>query len=128
MEVERRKDVTVHDFQVWTEEHDRRTGWNRLSRVQLVSHLLEEVGELARSVNRVYEYRGKTREEHLANMRTEVVDTLWFVFKLASRFGVDVEQELSSFVSRADSWTPDLHGAKLTNGLAELSAELAGEE
>jgi len=119
--------VTIQEFQTWTREHEHRMGWHRLSRVQLLSHLFEEVGELAQSVNRVYEYRGDTRDDHLANIKMEVVDALWFIVKIADRFGVDVEEELSAFVSRADTWTVERHGSKLNNALAELRSELGME-
>jgi len=102
---------------------DEETGGNRLTRIQLLSHLCEETGELARSINRVYEYRDETQKEHTENIRIEVVDILWFVFKIAERFSIDVESEVRSFVERADSWA-DRHGSKLENALESLKDEL----
>jgi NTP pyrophosphatase (non-canonical NTP hydrolase) len=116
--------VTFDEFQTWTRLHEKRTGWNRLTRIQLLAHLFEEAGELARSVNRTYEYRDKIQQEHIENIKIEIVDILWFVFKIADRFGVNVERELGLFAERADSWLPEKHGSKLRHALAALQEEL----
>lgn len=116
--------MTIGEFQNWAREHEQRMGWDQFTRVQLLAHLFEEAGELAQSVNRCYEYQDETCGDHLENMKMEIVDVLWFVFKIADRFGVDVEHEITSFVERADSWTPDKHGHKLVNALDELRKEL----
>lgn len=116
--------MTIGEFQTWTREHEERMGWNQLTRVQLLAHLFEEAGELAQSVNRCYEYRDDTQETHQQNIKVEIVDVLWFVFKIANRFGVDAEHELSSFVGKADSWTVDRHGEKLSNAMEALQTEI----
>ncbi len=116
--------MTLGEFQTWTRLHDKRTGWNRLTRIQLLAHLFEEAGELAQSVNRTYEYRDKIQQKHIHNIKIEIVDILWFVFKIADRFDVNVERELCSFVERADSWPQEKHGSKLLHALAALGEEL----
>ena len=116
--------MTFKEFQNWTQLMDERTGWDRLTRVQLLSHLFEETGELARSINRVYEYRDEIQKDHIDNIKMEIVDVLWFLFKIAERFSIDVENEVISFTKRADSWTPNKHSFKLKNALESLEEEL----
>ena len=116
--------MTFNEFQTWTRLQDKRTGWNRLTRIQLLAHLFEEAGELARSVNRTYEYRDEIQQKHIDNIKMEVVDILWFVFKIADRFDVNVDAELCSFLERADSWPQEKHGSKLHHALAALEEEL----
>ncbi len=117
--------MTIDDFQSWTRSRDAQTGWDRLPLAQLVSHLSEEVGELVRSINRVYEYRGDVRDEHVRNISVELVDAAWFLFKIANRFGVSLDDALASFARREDSLPPDKYESQLLNALQALGDELA---
>lgn len=116
--------MTFGEFQTWTRLQDEKTGWNRLTRIQLLAHLFEETGELAQSINRIYEYRDRIQQNHIDNVKMEITDILWFVFKIADRFSVDVENEIQSFVARADQWPREKHGSKLTYALTALEEEL----
>ena len=116
--------MTLHDFQEWTREQDQKSKWNNITRLQLVSHLVEEVGEMVRSVNRTYEYRGEISKEHQENLKTEIVDSLWFIFKIANSFQIDIENELSSFKTRASSWPDDKFRSNLKNGLSAINLEI----
>ena len=116
--------MTPTAFQAWTKTQDRKSGWEKLTTIQLVAHLFEEAGELARSVNRTYEYRGDVQQEHEENIKVEITDVLWFVMKIANRFGVDVDQEVSSFMKRADTWPDERHSSKLEYALESLKEEL----
>lgn len=103
---------------------DRDTQWELMTTLQAVSHLTEEVGELAQSVNRIYEYTGEVQEKHLANVRCELVDAFWFLIKIANKFDVDLDAEVESFVKRADQWPIEKHHGKLVEGLRTLDREL----
>ena len=116
--------MTIAEFQQWTKDVDRDTQWELLTTVQVVCHLTEEVGELAQSINRIYEYTGEVREKYLANLSGELVDTLWFLVKIANRFDVDLDAEVKSFVERADQWPVEKHHGKLVEGLKTLNREL----
>lgn len=67
--------MIINNFQKWTSELDRETNWDKISSLQIISHLTEEIGELARSINRIFEYRGDIRQEHLENLKVELVDS-----------------------------------------------------
>ena len=116
--------MTISDFQQWTKGLDEATKWDRLTTPQMLSHLMEEMGELARSVNRVQEYRGEVQKEHRENVKCELVDSLWFLVKIANRFGIDLETEVRMFVERADEWPVEKHQSKLIDGLESLDKEL----
>ena len=116
--------MTIAEFQQWTKDVDRDTQWELLTTVQVVCHLTEEVGELAQSINRIYEYTGEVREKHLANIRIELVDVTWFLIKIANRFDVDLDAEVKSFVERANQWPIEKHHGKLVEGLRTLDKEL----
>jgi NTP pyrophosphatase (non-canonical NTP hydrolase) len=108
-------------FQQWVKDADDETQWNCLTTLQLLSHLTEEVGELAQSINRTYGYV-EQREEHLANLEREVVDVFWFLVKIANRFDVDLDVEAQGFVQRAGEWTTETIGKYRSELVASLQA------
>jgi NTP pyrophosphatase (non-canonical NTP hydrolase) len=116
--------MMIAEFQQWTRDMDRDTQWELMTTLQALSHLAEEVGELAQSINRIYEYTGEVQEKHLANLRGELVDVLWFLIKIANKFEVDLDAEIESFVKRADQWPVEKHRSKLVEGLRALDKEL----
>ena len=69
--------MTIRDFQQWTAEHDRVTGWDAITPLQILAHLTEEMGEIAQSVNRVYDYRGQTADAHRQNLKPRI-PMFWF--------------------------------------------------
>jgi NTP pyrophosphatase (non-canonical NTP hydrolase) len=116
----------IGEFQQWVQETDDETQWSCLTTLQLLSHLTEEVGEVARAINRIYGYAGE-REVYLANLRREVMDAFWFLVKIANRFGIDFDAEAQSFIQRADEWMAEMAGkyrSELIAGLQALDQEL----
>ena len=116
--------MTIRDFQQWTRDFDSASQWDLLATLQLLSHLTEEVGELAQSVNRIHEYRGEVREQHQDNLRIELVDVLWFLVKIANRFDVDLQTEVERFVERASQWSAAENRGRLLEGLRSLDSEM----
>ena len=96
----------INEFQQWVKDADGETRWDCLTTVQLLSHLTEEVGELARSINRIYGY-AEERDAHLTNLGREVMDVFWFLVKIANRFDVDLDAEAQSLIQRAGAWTAE---------------------
>ena len=117
--------MTSAEFQQWTRDFDSDTQWELLTTAQVLCHLAEEMGELAQSINRIYEYTGEVRERYLANLNVELVDTLWFLIKIANRFDVDLDAEVKNFVERANQWPGEKHHSKLVEGLRTLDKELS---
>ncbi|MBN1979295.1 MAG: hypothetical protein JW918_18010 [Anaerolineae bacterium] len=113
------------EFQQWTKNTDRSTQWDLITTPQLVSHLAEELGEIARSVNRIYGYADEqVKLEHQANLGLELVEALWFLLKIANRFGIDLDAEASDFIDTAGEWQ-DKYFENLINGLQALDQELS---
>jgi NTP pyrophosphatase (non-canonical NTP hydrolase) len=116
--------MQIAEFQQWVKDTDRETQWEILTALQLVSHLTEEVGELAHSINRVYRRAGD-KEKHLLNLRSELVDVFWFLVKIANKFDVDLETEVQSLVRRADEWPIEEYRGELVSSLSALDEELS---
>jgi NTP pyrophosphatase (non-canonical NTP hydrolase) len=95
--------------------------------LQLLSHLTEEVGEVARAINRIYRH-AEERDAHLTNLGHELLDVFWLLAKIANRFDVDLDIETRGFVQRAGEWTIETvgkHRRELVAGLQALNEELA---
>jgi NTP pyrophosphatase (non-canonical NTP hydrolase) len=117
--------MQIAEFQQWTKDTDRETQWDLITTPQLISHLTEEIGEVARSVNRIYGYADeKVKREHQANLGLELVEALWFLLKIANRFGIDLDAETSDFIENADEWQ-DKHLDNLMSSLQALDQELS---
>ena len=116
----------IAEFQQWARDADDETQWSCLTTLQLLSHLTEEMGELARSINRIYGYV-EEREEHLAGLGREVMDVFWLLVKIANRFDVDLDAEAQGFVKRTGEWsreTIEKHRNELIASLQALDQEL----
>jgi NTP pyrophosphatase (non-canonical NTP hydrolase) len=116
----------ISEFQQWVKDADDETQWSCLLTLQLLSHLTEEVGELAQAINRIYGY-AEEREAHLANLGREVMDVFWFLVKIANRFDVDLDAEVQGFVQHADGWTAETvekHRSELIASLRALDQEI----
>ncbi len=95
-------DLTIRQAQQRVDEYLRAKGekWTKLTNHYLrVTHLVEEVGELARGViNLDAEYedperRGfrQTREEKLAMVQDSLGDILYHLFAISIAFGMDLQ-------------------------------------
>jgi NTP pyrophosphatase (non-canonical NTP hydrolase) len=97
--------MQIAEFQRWTQDADRETQWDLITTPQLISHLTEEIGEVAQSVNRIYGYaEEKKQHKHRANLGLELVEAFWFLAKIANRFDIDLDAEASNFIENADEW------------------------
>jgi NTP pyrophosphatase (non-canonical NTP hydrolase) len=97
--------MQIAEFQRWTKNTDRETQWDLITTPQLVSHLTEEIGEVAQSVNRIYGYsEEEEKQSHRANLGLELVEAFWFLLKIANRFSIDLDAEASDFIENADEW------------------------
>jgi NTP pyrophosphatase (non-canonical NTP hydrolase) len=116
----------IAEFQQWIRDHDKETQWNCLTTPQLLSHLMEEVGELARSINRILSF-AEEKEAHLANLGHELLDVFWFLVKIVNRFDLDLDGETQGFVQRARETSAETvarYRGELVAGLKSLDQEL----
>ena len=115
--------MTIREFQEWTRQNNSTTGWNAISPLQVLAHLTEELGEVAQSINRIYEYRDDTAERHRLNLGSELVDVMWLLTQLASHYEVDLEAQAQGMVERAESRAPDTFRPQLLAGVEALHAD-----
>jgi NTP pyrophosphatase (non-canonical NTP hydrolase) len=117
--------MQIAEFQRWTKNTDKETQWDLITTPQLVSHLTEEIGEVAQSVNRIYGYsEEEEKQSHRANLGLELVEAFWFLLKIANRFGIDLDAETSDFIENADEWQ-DKYLDDLISSLRALERELS---
>jgi NTP pyrophosphatase (non-canonical NTP hydrolase) len=117
--------MQIAEFQRWTRDTDRETQWDLITTPQLISHLTEEIGEVAQSVNRIYGYaEEKKKHKHQANLGLELVEAFWFLAKIANRFSIDLDAESSGFIENADEWQGK-YLDDLMNSLRALDQELS---
>jgi NTP pyrophosphatase (non-canonical NTP hydrolase) len=117
--------VDIAEFQQWTRESDEETGWDALTTPQLLAHLTEEIGEVARAVNRLCGYaEGEEQALLTANLGTELLDALWFLTKLANRFDIDLDHEMAAFIERMMTKRHAYHG-NLVRAMRHLDREVA---
>jgi NTP pyrophosphatase (non-canonical NTP hydrolase) len=117
--------MQITEFQKWIRDTDRDTQWDLLTTPQILSHLTEEIGEVAQSVNRIYGYSSMAeREEHLANLEIELVEAFWLLAKLANRFDIDFDGAVEHFVDCSGEWLHK-YRYRLMRGLQSLDSELS---
>jgi NTP pyrophosphatase (non-canonical NTP hydrolase) len=115
--------MQIAEFQQWTKNTDANTQWDLITTPQLISHLTEEIGEVAQSVNRICGY-AEEKHKLQANLGLELVEAFWFLLKIANRFSIDLDAEAGDFVESADEWQ-DEYSDDLTRSLRALDQELS---
>ncbi|MEW6749374.1 MAG: MazG nucleotide pyrophosphohydrolase domain-containing protein [Candidatus Latescibacterota bacterium] len=117
--------MTIRESQECTRQRDSATRWHAVSPLQIMAHLTEELGEVAQAVDRTYEHRGAEAARHRASLGAELVDVLWFLAKLATRFDVDLEGGVCARVERAAARQEDWHHRELVAAVESLAADAA---
>ena len=83
------RDWSLEQWQAWAAEFDRARGWDATEASQVVAHLAEELGEVAREVLRLEGYKGGSPETRQA-LAGEVADLMMMVLKLSALTGLDL--------------------------------------
>jgi NTP pyrophosphatase (non-canonical NTP hydrolase) len=83
------REWSLAEWQAWAAEFDRVRGWDATEASQVVAHLTEELGEVAREVLRLEGYKAGAAEAGSA-LAGELADLLMMVFKLAAQSGLDL--------------------------------------
>jgi len=117
----------IREYQLWLQAYDEARGWDKITPAHTFLHLIEEVGEIAREVEYLEGYRdaenvGMVRS-HLAE---ELADAATFIYKLAYRCGVDLEDALQANMTKAESrFSVDFGRADTERYLARQAENLA---
>ncbi|NUQ39051.1 MAG: hypothetical protein HUU23_14905 [Caldilineales bacterium] len=93
----------ISDYQQWIDDYDAARDFDRVQPSQTLAHALEELGEIAREVLYLDGYRDADDEDkRRAMLAEELADCMVFLFKLASQFGVEMEEALIASKAKAE--------------------------
>ena len=81
----------LKDFQVQVAEYDELSGWSDDNAGHITLHMMEELGEVSRHITRHEGYKKEAFEKD--ELAQELTDILYLTFKLANKFGVDLDDE-----------------------------------
>jgi len=94
----------IADYQQWIDDYDAARDFDRVHPSQTLAHALEELGEIAREVLYLDGYRDADDvDKRRAMLAVELADCMVFLFKLASQFGIDMEEALAASKSKAET-------------------------
>ena len=94
----------IHEYQTWLQAYDEARGWDRIAPSHSFLHLVEEIGEVAREVERIEGYRDATDPvEVRAHLAEELADAATFLFKLAYQCGISLEEALKANMTKAEN-------------------------
>jgi len=99
--------VQIAEYQQWFTDYDRRRGLDLVEPSQVVVHLMEEIGEIAREVLYLEGYRDPNdREDAVGRLSEELGDALVFLTKIAIHYGIDLETVASNIMAKAETRWP----------------------
>lgn len=94
----------IHEYQTWLQAYDEARGWDRIAPSHSFLHLVEEIGEVAREVERIEGYRDANDPvEVRAHLAEELADAATFLFKLAYQCGISLEEALKANMTKAEN-------------------------
>jgi len=99
--------MDIAAYQRWFADYDRERAFDLIEPSQVVVHLMEEVGEIAREVLYLEGYRDPAaRDDAVEHLSEELGDAFVFLTKIAVHYGIDLETVVSGIVSKADKRWP----------------------
>ena len=94
-------------YQSWFAEYDRARGLDLVEPSQVVVHLMEEIGEIAREVLYLEGYRDPSRREDAVDrLSEELGDALVFLTKIAGHYGINLDTVVQNVVAKAETRWP----------------------
>lgn len=95
--------MDMRAYQQWLEEFDRSRGWNTFQDAHVLIHILEELGEVAREVQHLEQYRtGRDPETARANLAVELADVVTMTVKLAALHTIDLDAALTQLQEKCE--------------------------
>ena len=95
--------MRIREYQTWLQAYDVARGWDKIAPSHSFLHLVEEIGEIAREVERVEGYRDAADPAEVrTHLAEELADAATFLFKLAYQCGIDLEDALQSNMTKAE--------------------------
>jgi NTP pyrophosphatase (non-canonical NTP hydrolase) len=100
----------IREYQAWLEAWDRVRTWDRVLPSHTLLHALEELGEIAKLVQKLEGYRDPGSQDAAAlrdELALELSDLQVMIFKVAYLSGIDMETALQRGQAKADARFPD---------------------
>ena len=92
--------MTIEEAQLEVDEWIKTYGVRYFSELTNTAILMEEVGELARIMARVYGDQSFKKEEAELNLSDEMADILWVLFCLANQTGVNLTDAFQNNIQK----------------------------
>ncbi len=117
--------MEFRDYQRQLAEMEHERGWDRVLPSHTFMHMGEEMGEIARLLECFEGYRGSelSDQELRRALAGELADLTAFVFKLASQFGIDMDDTMQAHLAQFR-----VRFADVEQGRAEMARYLACQE
>ena len=92
--------MTLHEAQQQVDAWIRTTGVRYFNELTNTAILMEEVGELARLMARIYGEQSFKESDKNRDLGDEMADVLWVLMCLANQTGVDLTQALQKNIEK----------------------------
>jgi NTP pyrophosphatase (non-canonical NTP hydrolase) len=102
-------ELTFGSYQRWFRDYDEARDLVGSDPTASVTHLLEELGEIARHVLRLEGHKGMEQDERGAEidaLALELSDAFVFLTKLANSYGIDWERTIRRAMDKAEERYP----------------------
>lgn len=94
--------MKIADYQAWVRRFDAERGLDQVQASQMLAHLMEELGEVAREVLFLEGYYDDEHPEtHRQALAEELSDTFVFLCQLANHFQIDLHTALKAGQAKA---------------------------
>jgi NTP pyrophosphatase (non-canonical NTP hydrolase) len=119
--------MNIAAYQRWFADYDCQRSFDLIEPSQMVVHLMEEVGEIAREVLYLEGYRDpEKREDAIERLSAELGDALVFLTKLALTYGIEMDDVVSGIVAKAEKrWPLDVAGREMGRYMAHQDAAMS---
>jgi NTP pyrophosphatase (non-canonical NTP hydrolase) len=90
---------TIKEAQEFVKNFSEDRNWQRPP-TEVLIHLMEELGEVARNVLNMKNYGGKHDTNAKENMEEELGDVLWLLLKLSNEVKIDLEKSFEKVIEK----------------------------
>ena len=103
------RDITLRDIQKRVDDWIKKYGVRYFSELTNMAVMMEEVGELARIISRVYGDQSFKRSDENGNLEDEMADVLWVLICLANQTGVDLAEAFEKNIQKKTERDSERH-------------------
>ncbi len=109
--------ISLHECQKLVDDWIQRLGVRYFSELTNLAQLVEEVGEVARLISRIYGEQSFKKGEEAESIGDELADVLFVLICLANQTGVNLEEAFRKNLEKKTKRDPTRHleNAKLQN-------------